>query len=226
MTRQNRGLLTELARLTPGMVHTGHAHHRWHGLSALRAPAGRSSKRQSGPACGPRVEVVQPVLDALPSEERDHARRQWEGSTMSEIRTLVDGVTAAWNNHDAAAFVAQFSKDGVLRIIATGEVMHGRDELRADAEALLGAFPDLRMEDNRTYECGEAVCVIEWTLTGTHEGEYIGIPPTHRLVELPACSIFTLNADRLIGEEVVYFDAATLLRQLGVLMESADGQPS
>lgn len=145
---------------------------------------------------------------------------------MSEIRTLVDGVTAAWNNHDAAAFAAQFSKDGVLRIIATGEVMHGRGELRADAEALLGAFPDLRMEHNRTYECGEAVCVIEWTLTGTHEGEYIGIPPTHRLVELPACSIFTLGADRLVGEEVVYFDAATLLRQLGVLTEPADGQPS
>lgn len=145
---------------------------------------------------------------------------------MSEIRMLVDGVTSAWNNHDAAAFAAQFSEDSVLRIIATGEVMHGREELRADAEALLRAFPDLRMEHNSTYECGEAFCVIECTLTGTHEGEYIGIRPTHRLVELPACSIFTLGADRLVGEEVVYFDAATLLRQLGVLTEPADAQPS
>ena len=73
--------------------------------------------------------------------------------------------------------------------------------------------------------CGRAGCITEWTLTGTHEGEYIAIPPTHRSVELPACSIFTLGADGLIGEEVVYFDAATLLRQLGVLPESADGQP-
>lgn len=145
---------------------------------------------------------------------------------MSEIRTLVDGVTATWNNHDASAFAAQFSEDGGLRIVATGEVMRGRKELRADAEAILRAFPDLRMERKCTYECGEAVCVIEWTLTGTHKGEYIGIPPTHRPVELPACSIFTLGADGLVGEEVVYFDAANLLRQLGVLPDSADAQPT
>jgi GrpB-like predicted nucleotidyltransferase (UPF0157 family) len=88
----------------------------------------------------------------------------------------------------------------VLRIVATGEVLRGREELRADAEALLRAFPDLRIERRSTYECGEEVCIIEWTLTGTHEGEYIGIPPTHRSVELPACSIFTLGADGLVGE--------------------------
>jgi steroid delta-isomerase-like uncharacterized protein len=144
---------------------------------------------------------------------------------MSEIRTLVDGVTVAWNNHDAPGLAAQFSEDAVLRIVATGEVMRGREELRADAEDLLRAFPDLRLERKRTYECGETVCITEWTLTGTHVGEYIAIPPTHRSVELPACSIFTLGAGGLIGEEVVYFDAATLLRQLGVLPESADGQP-
>lgn len=141
---------------------------------------------------------------------------------MSELAELVDDISAAWNDHDSARFAAQFSKDAVLRIVATGEVMHGRKELQADAEALLQAFPDLRLERKSRYECGEAVCIIEWTLTGTHEGEYIGIPPTHRSVELPACSIFTLGADRLVGEEVVYFDAATLLRQLGALPEPAD----
>lgn len=53
-------------------------------------------------------------------------------------------------------------------------------------------------------------------------GRVHGIPPIHRSFELLACSIFKLGTDRLIGEEIVYFDAATLLRQLGVLPESAD----
>ncbi|HZS19559.1 MAG TPA: ester cyclase [Pseudonocardiaceae bacterium] len=141
---------------------------------------------------------------------------------MSELAKLVDDIGAAWNDHDSARFAAQFSHDAVLRVIATGEVTRGREELRADAEALLRAFPDLQIESKSTYECGEAVCIIEWTLTGTHEGEYIGIPPTHRSVELPACSIFTLGGDGLVGEEVIYFDAATLLRQLGALPEPAD----
>ena len=100
--------------------------------------------------------------------------------------------------------------------------MRGRDKLRADAESLIRAFPDLRTEGTNTYECSETVYIIEWTLTGTHEGEYIGIPPTHRSVELPACSIFTRGTDGLVGEEVIYFDPPTLLRQLGVLPEPAD----
>jgi steroid delta-isomerase-like uncharacterized protein len=143
-----------------------------------------------------------------------------------EIRTLVDGVRAAWNNHDALGFAAQFSEDGVLRIIATGDVLHGREQLQAVAEAYLRAFPDLQLERRSTYNCGEAVCIIEATLRASHEGEFMGIPATHRSVELLTCSIFTLGADRLLGEESVYFDGATLLRQLGVLLESADAQPA
>ena len=48
----------------------------------------------------------------------------------------------------------------------------------------------------------------------------MGIPATQRSVELLTCSIFTLGADGLIGEETVYFDAATLSHQLGVPSQS------
>lgn len=108
-----------------------------------------------------------------------------------------------------------------LRIVATGDVLHCGEQLRAVAEAYLCAFPDLRIERRSTHECGEGVCIIESTLTATHEGNFMGVPPTHRSVELLTCSIFTLGTDQLVGEEVVYFDAATLLRQLGVLSKSA-----
>jgi steroid delta-isomerase-like uncharacterized protein len=141
-----------------------------------------------------------------------------------EISTLVDGVSAAWNNHDALGFAAQFSEDGVLRVIATGDVVAGREQLRAVSEAYLRAFPDMQLERRSTYNCGEAACIIESTLRATHEGEFMGIPPTHRSVELLTCSIFTLGADKFLGEERVYFDAVTLLRQLGVLPESPDAQ--
>jgi steroid delta-isomerase-like uncharacterized protein len=144
---------------------------------------------------------------------------------MSQLRMLVDAVTAAWNNHHAPGFAAQYSEDATLQVVATGDVQHGRKRLRAVAEAYLHAFPDLRIERRATYECGKAVCIIESTLTATHQGEFLGIPPTHRPVELFTCSIFTLNADQHLGGEVVYFDAATLLRQLGVLPEAADAQP-
>lgn len=133
-----------------------------------------------------------------------------------QIRTLVDGVSAAWNRHDAQGFAAQFSDNGVLRVIATGDVVRGREHLGAVAEAYLRAFPDLQMERRSTYDC-ETVCVIESTLKATHEGKFMGIPPTQRSVELLTCSIFTLGADGFLDEETVYFDVATLLHQLGEL---------
>lgn len=98
-----------------------------------------------------------------------------------EIRTLVDGVSAAWNKHDAEGFAAQYSDNGVLRVVATGDALHGREQLRAVAEAYLRAFPDLWMERTSTYNCGEKVCVIESILKATHEGSpWAFRPPTAR----------------------------------------------
>lgn len=135
---------------------------------------------------------------------------------MGEMRMLVDGIVTAWNKHDAQQFARQFSEDGVLRVIATGDVLRGREQLELVAEAYLRTFPDLEMERRNTYECGDTVCIIETTVKGTHQGEFMGIPVTQRSVELLTCSIFTLGADGLIGEETVYFDTATLPRQLDV----------
>jgi steroid delta-isomerase-like uncharacterized protein len=139
-----------------------------------------------------------------------------------KIRTLVDNVSAAWNHHDASRFASLFSDDALLEIIASGEVMHGRKQIQWFAEALLKSLPDLRIERRSTHECGEAVCVIEWSLTATHEGKFLGVSPTHRAVKLLASSIFELGPDGLIGKETVYFDTATVLRQLGALPESVN----
>jgi hypothetical protein len=49
-------------------------------------------------------------------------------------------------------------------------------------------------------------------------GELMGGPATHLRVEgLLGCSHLTLGADGLIASDLVYFDLATMLRQLGVL---------
>ena len=63
---------------------------------------------------------------------------------------LVDHVRAAWNQHDALCFASLFSDDALLRIIATGDVMHGREQIQQFAEAFLRAFPDLRIDRRST----------------------------------------------------------------------------
>ena len=78
------------------------------------------------------------------------------------------------------------------------------------------------LDRRNTYGCGETVRVIEWTMTATHDGQFLGVPPTHHSVEIHGCSIFVLGEDGFVSEETVYIDAATMLRQLGVLPASAN----
>jgi SnoaL-like polyketide cyclase len=52
-------------------------------------------------------------------------------------------------------------------------------------------------------------------LYGTHEGPFRGLPPTGRSFEMRFCALFLFEGDRLVCERV-YFDAGTVLRQLGI----------
>jgi hypothetical protein len=69
---------------------------------------------------------------------------------VKKTERLVDHVRAAWNQHDALCFASLFSDDALLRIIATGDVMHGREQIQQFAEAFLRAFPDLRIDRRST----------------------------------------------------------------------------
>lgn len=57
-------------------------------------------------------------------------------------------------------------------------------------------------------------------IRGTHLGIWRGgLPATGRRVEFPLCGVFTFDAeDRLAGERI-YYDRATVLRQLGLFHE-------
>ena len=94
----------------------------------------------------------------------------------------------------------------------------GRDEVRAFYDGLLHALPDLQIDVQHRHASDIAV-ILEVVIRGRHRGGWRGLPATGRQVEFPLCSIFTFdNEDRLAGERI-YYDRATLLRQLGVFHE-------
>ena len=60
---------------------------------------------------------------------------------------------------------------------------------------------------------------LEVMISGHHLGPWCGLPPTGRPVRFPLCGVFTFDGeDRLAGEKI-YYDRATILRQLGVFHE-------
>jgi steroid delta-isomerase-like uncharacterized protein len=138
---------------------------------------------------------------------------------LQEQKVTLGGVLTACNRHDAAAFAACFAPDGIVRIVPTGDSAQGREQIEAlfgSMEPNFHTFPDVQLERRDVYDCARATWV-EWTMTGTHAGEFMGHPATHRGFELHGCSRFTFAHDGLVAEEALYFDPITILRQLGLM---------
>jgi steroid delta-isomerase-like uncharacterized protein len=62
---------------------------------------------------------------------------------------------------------------------------------------------------------GESSVVMEFTFRGVHQGEMQGIPPTGKAVEISMCVIYDLE-DGVITQGRLYYDAASMLRQMGI----------
>ncbi len=117
------------------------------------------------------------------------------------------------NRHEFDATLETFDHPR-YEIIATGEVHDGPEEVMAYFEETRRAFPDQRNELVEMHHAEDAV-IAEFILRGTHEGPLRALPPTGREFELEAIAVFIFEDDRLICERV-YFDAGTILQQLGV----------
>ena len=57
--------------------------------------------------------------------------------------------------------------------------------------------------------------IVEFDLLGTHDGPFLGVEPTGRSFRCPMTAVFEFEDDRIVCERVD-FDAATILRQLGI----------
>ncbi len=80
---------------------------------------------------------------------------------------------------------------------------------------LFVAFPDWDAELGPLRHADDAV-FLEVRTTGTQQGEFAGIPPTGRRMDVRVAAIFEFEEDRLVCERV-YFDFATVLQQLGAM---------
>jgi steroid delta-isomerase-like uncharacterized protein len=94
----------------------------------------------------------------------------------------------------------------------------GRDEVRGFYQGLLQALPDLQI-DIVCRHVAETAVVLEVVTHGTHLGPWRSLPATGARLQFPLCGIFTFDAARRLAGERIYYDRATVLRQLGIFHE-------
>ena len=127
----------------------------------------------------------------------------------------VDRHVSLENLHDLDAVMDTFGTRASYDDEPWDEHHRDRDGVRAYYEQLLRAVPDLHIEPHRRHVADDIV-MLECTITGTHEGTWHGLPATGRRLTLPLCGVYTFDGGAKLAGERIYYDRATVLRQVGV----------
>jgi len=96
--------------------------------------------------------------------------------------------------------------------VAGGAV--GPSAYRRQVERFLTGLPDLHFEVDDTITEKDKL-VVYWTITGTHRGEFLGVPPTNRKVAFSGITINQIRDGKII-ESTVIWDGLGLLEQFGI----------
>lgn len=113
--------------------------------------------------------------------------------------------------------------DLIDEIVSPDFVEHeGFPGLGTDRESVKGfftlmrtAFPDLKFTVEDLLEDGEKI-VVRATITGTHKGEFMEIPPTGKSVSVQAIDIVRFENGKVM-EHWGVTDTAAMMEQLGAM---------
>ena len=120
----------------------------------------------------------------------------------------------AFNRHDLEA-MGDCLADGFVSHYTGTE---GRDTFLQFMQGFFEAFPDLRAEVLDVVSDGELVA-NRIRNTGTHQGEFSGIPATGKAVQLEASDFWRLDDDGSFTEHWGHADNLSMMQQLGVIPE-------
>lgn len=134
--------------------------------------------------------------------------------TQQEGEQLIQAYGELWNEqaYDRLPEIIAESFRGVFPEVE--EDVRGRDGLEEWMREFSSAFPDFQVEIQDLITRDDTV-VAEGVYTMTHTGEFEGIAPTEREVEIPAMAKFRIE-DGKVKEHREYHDRHALLEQLGV----------
>ncbi|WP_330630165.1 ester cyclase [Halocatena halophila] len=137
---------------------------------------------------------------------------------MSDPETVITRLyDAVWNRADPVLADELVHEEYLIHDRELAEQLRGPELYKALASHTEAVFPDMEFTVEETITAGEMVA-LRWTMTGTHQGELFGIPPTDQPIELSAIEINRFDGGKLI-ETWTQSDQLGLLQQIGVSIE-------
>jgi len=126
------------------------------------------------------------------------------------VRRLVEEVI---NGRDYSALQDLLHPSYVYR--SPGEEFRGAEGLEGLFTAYHSAFSDMNLTIDDLFST-DARVAMSFTITGTHDGEMMGIAPTGKSVSVNGIILSTIEDGRIV-EEWEVIDRFTLFQQLGLM---------
>jgi steroid delta-isomerase-like uncharacterized protein len=134
-------------------------------------------------------------------------------TTSLDLKAAARDLLASIDADQARSMPALFAEQFVARL--PGMPPLDRAAFQQFGQAFYAAFPDLRHSVEEQVAEGDTV-VNRLLVRGTHRGEFQGIPPTGRAVEIAAVTIQRFAEGKIV-ETHLLFDTLGLLQQLGAV---------
>jgi steroid delta-isomerase-like uncharacterized protein len=122
------------------------------------------------------------------------------------------------NAHNVDIFDQVLTPDFVEHEEVPGLDLTGPALPKAFFGMMFSAFPDLEMDVHNLTVDGDYLW-SRYTITGTHKGEFMGIPPTDKKIEIQGFDLLRLEGDRA-AEHWGVTDQMTMMQQLGLMPEA------
>ncbi|MEF8806445.1 ester cyclase [Natronomonas sp.] len=128
-------------------------------------------------------------------------------------------IDEAWNSGNYDIIEESVSEDYVGHWFDIEEGDVDRDGLEAFIRSAREGFSDFHM-DVEFMVAEDDMVTVGFTVEGTHDGEFMGIPPTDEFGSSPGILVHKIGEDGMVVEGWAVWDALGQMQQLGVVPES------
>jgi len=134
---------------------------------------------------------------------RELIRREVSASAQLEIRELWKQHSIAEDERDLPGLISTLTPDCVYELVQTGHRWEGHEGAARFYTELLSAFPDIHFDLTDIVIGPQGVCE-EADVTGTHRGEWLGVPASGQKLGWKVVIFFPWDRDRHLfrGEKV------------------------
>jgi predicted ester cyclase len=136
-----------------------------------------------------------------------------EGALTEQMRQLAENYGNVWDAKAPEGLADRiFAPDIIDHNMQPGQGP-GREGIKQLIALYHAVFPDLHLTNEDVIVSGDRA-VLRWTATGTHEGDQLGVPATHRSVCMTGIDIIRIKNGQIV-ERWGETNGLELMQQIG-----------